>query len=206
MQFSTPFGSTAADRLRRLIDVTLALGGLTLCLPIFLVLAVWIKLDSYGPVFYRATRVGREGAAFRLYKFRSMVMDADRRGPAVTAAGDSRITRSGSFIRSTKLDELPQLINVLTGDMSLIGPRPEDPRYVALYSAEQRAILAYRPGITSPASLIFRHEERLLQGADWENLYRTQIMPIKVAIDLTYMSTRTLCSDLFVAIATLKAL
>jgi lipopolysaccharide/colanic/teichoic acid biosynthesis glycosyltransferase len=109
-------------------------------------------------------------------------------------------------LRGTKLDELPQLINVLRGEMSLIGPRPEDPRYVELYTAEQRAILAYRPGITSPASLAFRHEEQLLQGPEWESLYRAQVMPIKIAIDLTYMGSRSLRSDVRVVAATLKAL
>lgn len=196
----------AADLLRRVIDQVAAVLGLLICSPIFLVLAVWIKLDSQGPVFYRATRVGREGACFHLYKFRSMVYNADRNGPAVTASGDSRVTRSGHFIRRTKLDELPQLLNVFAGDMSLIGPRPEDPRYVALYTPEQRAVLAFRPGITSPASLAFRHEEQLLQGPDWELMYREQVMPTKIAIDLTYMSRRNLRTDWDVILATLKAL
>jgi lipopolysaccharide/colanic/teichoic acid biosynthesis glycosyltransferase len=191
---------------RRLIDMLAAMGGLAVLSPLLAVLAVWIKLDSPGPVLYAARRTGRGGNPFRLYKFRSMTADADRSGPAITGAGDRRVTRAGRFLRGTKLDELPQLINVLRGEMSLIGPRPEDPRYVDLYTEEQRAILAYRPGITSPASLAFRHEEQLLQGSDWESMYRTQVMPIKVAIDLAYMASRSLRTDLQVIVATLKAL
>jgi len=120
------------DRARRALDVAASLAGLILLSPLFLLIAARIKLDSPGPVFYRAQRVGRGGVLFRLYKFRSMVAGADKRGPGITAAGDDRVTRVGRFLRRTKLDELPQLINVLTGDMSLVGPRPEDPRYVAL--------------------------------------------------------------------------
>jgi lipopolysaccharide/colanic/teichoic acid biosynthesis glycosyltransferase len=191
---------------RRLIDVLSAAGGLAVLSPLLAALAVWIKLDSRGPVFYRARRAGRGGAPFRLYKFRSMTVGADQSGPAITSAGDRRVTQAGRFLRGTKLDELPQLINVLRGEMSLIGPRPEDLRYVDLYTVEQRGILAYRPGITSPASLAFRHEEQLLQGPDWESLYRTQVMPIKIAIDLAYMESRSLRSDLRVVTATLKAL
>lgn len=196
----------AGEGVCRLIDLTAAAGGLLALTPLFLLLALWIKLDSPGPVFYRAPRVGRGGASFRLYKFRSMVSDAASRGPAITAAGDGRITRAGRFIRRSKLDELAQLLNVLAGDMSLVGPRPEDPAYVALYTAEQRPILAYRPGITSPASLAFRHEEQLLRGADWDALYRGEIMPIKLAIDLAYMGQRSLRSDLRVILATIKML
>ena len=124
---------------------------------------------------------------FRLYKFRRMVSDADKQGPGITATGDSRITRVGRFLRRTKIDELPQLINVLSGDMSLVGPRPEDPRYVTLYTPEQRRVLAVRPGITSAASLAYRHEEQLLAGADWETVYREEVLPAKLAIDLEYL-------------------
>jgi lipopolysaccharide/colanic/teichoic acid biosynthesis glycosyltransferase len=206
MPCSRSFANIAANGLHRLIDLVAAAAGLAVLSPLFLVLAIWIKLDSAGPVFYRARRAGREGVPFRLYKFRSMAVGADRSGPAITSAGDRRITRAGRVLRSSKLDELPQLINVLRGEMSLIGPRPEDPCYVDLYTDDQRAILAHRPGITSPASLAFRHEEQLLQGPDWETMYRTQLMPIKIAIDLTYMSRRSLRSDIQVVAATLKAL
>jgi lipopolysaccharide/colanic/teichoic acid biosynthesis glycosyltransferase len=154
------------------------------------------SVDSAGPIFYRAQRVGKDGVLFYLYKFRSMTAGADKQGPGITAAGDSRVTRVGRFLRRTKLDELPQLINVLKGEMSLVGPRPEDPRYVALYTPEQRPVLAARPGITSAASLQYRHEEQLLSGADWETVYRQEVMPAKINIDLAYWQKRTVWSDL----------
>lgn len=187
---------TVVDAVRRTVDVVVALAGLIVLLPLLIGLAIWVLCDSRGPVFYRAVRVGRFGLPFRLYKFRTMIVNADRVGPGITTAQDKRITRSGRFLRRTKLDELPQLINVLKGDMSLVGPRPEDPRYVALYTGEQQPILAVRPGITSAASLTYRHEERLLSGRDWEIQYIETVMPAKVALDLDYESHRTLWSDL----------
>ena len=196
----------AADGFRRLLDVIAAAGGLIVLSPLFLLTAVLIKRDSPGPVFYRARRVGKDGHEFRLYKFRSMVADADRQGPGITASGDSRVTRVGLMLRRTKLDELPQLINVLTGDMSLVGPRPEDPRYVALYTDEQRQVLAVRPGITSAASLTYRDESALLAGEDWERQYIQEIMPHKLAIDLDYQARRTLASDLNLILRTVLAL
>jgi lipopolysaccharide/colanic/teichoic acid biosynthesis glycosyltransferase len=198
--------ASAADAVRRLVDVVAALAGLIVLSPLFLALAVAIKRDSPGPVFYKARRVGRNGREFLLYKFRSMVADADRRGPGITAEGDQRVTKTGRFLRRTKLDELPQLINVLRGDMSLVGPRPEDPRYVALYTPEQQAVLQVRPGITSAASLAYRHEEQLLSGPDWEQVYRTEVMPSKLAIDLAYLSRRTLASDLQLVLQTVLAM
>src|SRR5262249_41340438 len=151
-------------------------------------------------VLYRGERVGRDGRLFRLYKFRSMRVG--EAGPAITRAADARVTRVGALLRRTKLDELPQLLNVLAGHMSLVGPRPEAPRYVAMYSAEQRRILSARPGITSPASLLYRGEEAQLVGDDWERLYVEEIMPAKLRIDLEYLDRRTLGSDLGVIIAT----
>lgn len=195
-----------AERSGRLLDIGAAALGLALLSPLFLLVGLWIKLDSPGPVFYRAARVGRNGAPFRLYKFRSMVAGADRQGPGITATGDARVTRVGRFLRSTKLDELPQLINVLKGEMSLVGPRPEDPRYVALYTPEQCCVLAVRPGITSAASLAFRHEEQLLAGEDWETLYREQVLPAKLAIDLAYLERRTAFSDLRLVFRTIAAI
>ena len=195
----------AADTLRRLLDLVASLAGLTLLSPFFVLIALLIALDSPGPVFYRGQRVGRHGRLFRLYKFRSMVVSADPQGPGITAAGDARITRVGRFLRRAKLDELPQLINVLLGDMSLVGPRPEDPRYVAFYTPEQRRVLSVRPGITSPASLAFRHEEQLLAGEDWETHYRTRVLPDKLALDLAYLTRRTLLSDLALILRTLAA-
>jgi lipopolysaccharide/colanic/teichoic acid biosynthesis glycosyltransferase len=168
--------------------------------------ALLIKLDTPGPVFYRARRIGRGGRPFELLKFRSMVTGAGQLGPGLTIAGDGRITRSGRWLRQTKVDELPQLFNVLKGEMSLVGPRPEDPRYVALYSAEQRRVLAVRPGITSPASIRYRGEEALLAGADWEQTYTGRIMPDKLQRELAYLARRTLWSDLAVLWQTALAL
>lgn len=196
----------AADCVRRLLDIIASMAGLAVLSPLFVLVGLWIKLDSPGPVFYRAPRVGQDGRLFRLYKFRSMVIDADKRGPGITAAGDTRITSVGRFLRRTKIDELPQLINVLRGDMSLVGPRPEDPRYVAFYTPEQRRVLAVRPGITSAASLIYRHEEQLLSGEDWETIYRTKVLPEKLAIDLAYLEQRTLGSDLKLIFRTIAAM
>jgi lipopolysaccharide/colanic/teichoic acid biosynthesis glycosyltransferase len=170
--------------------------GLVLLSPLWLLIAFLIRLDSKGSIFYKANRVGLEGKLFRLYKFRSMTVGADTQGPGITTAGDPRVTRMGAFIRRSKLDELPQLWNVCKGDMSLVGPRPEDPRYVALYTPEQRAILQVRPGITSAASLAYRHEEQMLAGPDWESLYCTEVMPTKIAIDLAYLEQRSLLTDL----------
>jgi lipopolysaccharide/colanic/teichoic acid biosynthesis glycosyltransferase len=188
------------------LEILISLLGLLLLSPLFLAVALLIKLDTPGPVFYRARRIGRGGRPFELLKFRSMVTGAGRLGPGLTIAGDGRITRSGRWLRQTKVDELPQLFNVLKGEMSLVGPRPEDPRYVALYSAEQRRVLAVRPGITSPASIRYRGEEALLDGADWEQTYTGRIMPDKLQRELAYLARRTLWSDLAVLWQTALAL
>lgn len=190
----------------RLLDLVASLLGLVLLSPLLLLVAVLVKLDSSGPVFYRAERVGQGGQPFQLYKFRSMVRDADQQGPGITTAGDSRITRLGCLLRRTKIDELPQLWNVCKGDMSLVGPRPEDPRYVALYTPDQRQVLAARPGLTSPASVRYRHEEEVLQGADWERVYVEQVMPQKLEIERQYLAQRTLWTDVRVLAHTLRAL
>lgn len=180
----------------RLIDVLAAALGLLILSPLLLALALWVKLSSPGSIFYRARRVGRGGQPFHLYKFRTMVADADRQGPGITTATDSRITPVGRFLRRTKLDELPQLLNVLQGEMSLVGPRPEDPRYVALYTAEQQRVLQVRPGITSAASLRYRNESELLRGRDWETVYTQEILPHKLALELDYLRQRTFWRDL----------
>jgi lipopolysaccharide/colanic/teichoic acid biosynthesis glycosyltransferase len=192
--------------MRRFVDIVAAGIGLIVLSPLFLVLAIWIKRDSPGPVFYRAQRIGRNGIPFGLYKFRSMVVGADKAGPGITIAGDQRVTPSGRILRKYKLDELPQLINVVKGDMSLVGPRPEAPQYVALYDNRQRAVLSVRPGITSPASLHYRDEESLLQGQEWEQLYTGQIMPHKLEIELTYLQQRTLATDVQLILQTIGAL
>lgn len=182
--------------MKRIFDVSVALLGLIVLAPVFVIIGVWIKATSPGPVFYRARRVGQNGALFNLYKFRSMVANANRIGAGITAGDDPRITRAGRFLRRTKLDELPQLINVVQGDMSLVGPRPEDPRYVESYTAEQRRVLAVRPGITSWASVQYRHEEQLLSTATVDDVYRREIMPQKLALDLQYVDQQSLRLDL----------
>ncbi|HKS22076.1 MAG TPA: sugar transferase [Thermoanaerobaculia bacterium] len=190
--------------MRRLLDVAASVAGLIVLSPLLVAVAIAVKLSSRGPVLHRGERVGRGGALFTLYKFRSMRVGAA--GPAITAANDARVTAVGRFLRRTKLDELPQLINVLRGDMSLVGPRPEAPRYVALYDAEQRRILDARPGMTSPASLQYRDEEAQLVGEEWERHYIETIMPAKLRIDLDYLGRRTVVSDLRVIAGTIAAL
>ncbi len=183
---------------KRVLDLVLSVALLVLLSPLFLLIALLVRLSSPGPVFYRATRVGRQGKLFRLYKFRSMVVNADKVGPAITTAGDSRITPIGRRLRDTKLDELPQLINVLKGEMSLVGPRPEDPRYVKLYTPEQQGILRVAPGITSPGSIRYRHEEAQLSGPDWETKYVNEVLPAKLALDLEYVNKASVSQDLVV--------
>ena len=154
-------------------------------------------------MFFRSLRIGRNTRSFPLVKFRSMVVGAPALGPAITATGDPRITRVGSILRRMKVDELPQLVNVLRGEMSLVGPRPESPAYVALYSREQLAILEVKPGITSPASVRYRDEAEQLIGEDWEDRYVHEVLPIKLAIDLEYLGRRTFWSDIKVILSTL---
>ncbi len=179
----------------RPLDIALSAVLLVALSPLLLVIGLLVRLTSPGPALHRGRRAGQGGRPFDLLKFRSMRVDAAQAGPGITAAGDQRITPLGGLLRRTKLDELPQLLNVLKGDMSLVGPRPEDPRYVALYTPAQRRVLAVRPGITSPASVRYRAEEQLLTGADWEAVYVHQIMPDKLAIELDYLERRSLLAD-----------
>lgn len=190
----------------RPLDLGAAVAGLVLLAPLFAVAAIWVKLDSPGPVFYRARRVGKGEREFRAFKFRSMTVGSDRAGPGITVANDARVTRSGRFLRRTKIDELPQLLNVLRGEMGLVGPRPEDPRYVARYTPEQRELLRVRPGMTSPASLRYRREESVLTGPDWEEAYLGEVLPRKLALDLEYVRSRSSTSDLALVVRTLAAL
>jgi lipopolysaccharide/colanic/teichoic acid biosynthesis glycosyltransferase len=194
------------DAAKRICDLTFALLGLIFLLPLFGLIAIAIKLDSSGAIFFRGKRVGKDGVIFSIYKFRTMIADAAQRGPGITTGDDWRITRVGKFLRRTKLDELPQLLNVVKGEMSLVGPRPEDPAYVARYSPAERRVLSVLPGITSAASLAFRDEERLLQGRDWEVYYLETVMPRKLAIDLEYLARRNLWTDLGIILKTLLAL
>lgn len=186
--------------------MVVSLVGLVCLAPLFIIIAMAIRVSSPGPIFHRANRIGQGGQEFRLYKFRTMVNNADKQGPGITAAGDHRITPVGRILRRTKLDELPQLINVLRGEMSLVGPRPEDPRYVALYDEKQRAVLSVHPGITSLASVEYRSEEKILQGDDWEKLYIEKVMPEKLALDLRYIENQSLWSDIKIILKTLLSL
>jgi lipopolysaccharide/colanic/teichoic acid biosynthesis glycosyltransferase len=192
--------------LRRAMDLAGAATGLLILSPLLVAIAFAIRLHDGGPALYRSRRVGQDGRLFRLYKFRTMVVDADQQGPGITQTGDPRITTIGQWLRRTKLDELPQLLNVLRGEMSLIGPRPEDPRYVALYTPEEREVLRVRPGITSVASLAYRHEEALLFGADWELRYRGEVLPAKLALDRAYLARRTVWSDMHLILATIASM
>lgn len=192
--------------LKRIFDTMAAALGLLVLSPLLLSIALVIKLTSPGPVLHRARRVGLEGRMFALYKYRTMVVGAERLGAGVTAHDDPRVTGIGRLLRQTKLDELPQLINVFKGDMSLVGPRPEDERYVALYTPEQRRVLTVRPGITSWASIQFRHEEQLLSVGNVDEVYRLQVMPTKLALELAYLERRSFGLDLLILARTLRAL
>jgi lipopolysaccharide/colanic/teichoic acid biosynthesis glycosyltransferase len=191
---------------KRVFDVLISAVALLLLSPFLLLVALLVHLDSPGPALFRPRRVGLDGVEFRLFKFRTMVEDAPALGPGITTSDDQRITRAGRFLRRVKIDELPQLINVLCGEMSLVGPRPEAPEYVALYSPEQRRVLSVRPGITSPASIRFRDEQARLTGPDWEAHYIDQIMPEKLAIDLRYVQDANFWLDLRILFETLFAL
>lgn len=192
---------------KRVFDLVVAIPGLVIVSPLFLVATVWIKLDSPGPVFFRQIRVGRLGRRFRIYKFRTMVVDAERSGRQITPENDHRITRSGRLLRKSKLDELPQLINVIRGEMSLVGPRPEVPRYVEQYTPEQQAVIALTPGITDPASIRYRDEGELLAASDSpEDLYITHLMPEKIRINLEYADRATVLTDIGVLLRTLVSL
>ena len=177
----------------RFFDFILSLVGLVVLAPIFIVLAIWIKTDSKGPVFYKQVRVGQNGIDFGLFKFRSMVVDADKKGLITVGGRDPRITRSGYVIRKYKLDELPQLINVLVGDMSLVGPRPEVKKYVELYTDEQQKVLSVKPGITDYASIEYMDENEILgKSTDPEKTYIEEIMPEKIKYNMKYIKNRSL--------------
>lgn len=192
----------------RLIDFIASLFGLIVLLPVFLLIAIWIKLDDRrGTVFYKQTRVGRNGIDFGLYKFRSMYADSDRLGLITVGGRDPRITRSGFYIRKYKLDELPQLINVLKGEMSMVGPRPEVRKYVDLYTEEQRRVLTVRPGITDYASIEYLDENTLLaQSADPDKTYIEEIMPAKIELNMKFINNPSLSEYLKIIFKTITAI
>lgn len=193
--------------MKRLFDIIASGCGLLVLSPVFIIVAIWIKLDSQGPVFYRQTRVGRYNNDFRIFKFRSMRVGSDK-GSLVTIGGrDPRVTRSGYFIRKFKIDELPQLINVFTGDMSLVGPRPEVRHYVNFWTPEQMRVLDVRPGITDPASIRFRNENELLEKADDpERYYIDVIMQEKIKLYLEYVEKSSFWYDIKLIFQTFKVI
>jgi lipopolysaccharide/colanic/teichoic acid biosynthesis glycosyltransferase len=189
---------------KRLFDLGWTLLGLLLLSPLFLAVAVAIKLDDGGPVFFRQERVGYQGRPFRIWKFRTMVVNAEAVGRQITVGGDPRITRIGCWLRKAKLDELPQLVNVLVGEMSLVGPRPEVPRYVALYTPEQRRVLDLVPGITDPASIKYRDENDVLARAtDPDRAYIDEVMPEKLRINLAYAGRQNIAADFVIILRTI---
>jgi lipopolysaccharide/colanic/teichoic acid biosynthesis glycosyltransferase len=184
--------------LKRIFDAIFSCLGLILLLPLFIIIAILIKLDSSGPVFYRGVRVGKDGKSFKIYKFRSMVADAEKKGGPSTSKTDTRVTKIGKLIRRCKLDEFSQLINVLKGEMSLVGPRPEVQFYVDMMSDEERKIiLSVRPGITDWASIWNSHEEDILKdSSDPEKVYQEKIRPEKIRLQMKYVKERTFLTDL----------
>lgn len=190
--------------MKRLVDILLSLFGLLVLLPFFVVAAVAIVLDSKGGVFFLQTRVGKDNKDFKLFKFRTMGVDAERMGQLTIGGNDSRITRVGHFLRRYKLDELPQLLNVLLGDMSLVGPRPEVRRYVDLYTPEQQQVLSIKPGLTDYASIKYADESELLAKAENpEQFYIETVMPDKLAINLKYIKSRSLAMDMGILFKTI---
>lgn len=190
--------------LKRIFDITLSLLGLILLLPFMLIIAILIKIDSKGSIFFRQVRVTKNGREFKIFKYRTMRVGSDKYSQ-ITVGKDDRITKIGLFLRKYKLDEIPQLINVFIGDMSLVGPRPEVPKYVALYTEEQREILKVRAGITDYASIEFSNENDILADeADPEKAYIEKIMPRKIELNKKYLSKISVITDIKIILLTIK--
>ena len=193
--------------LKRLFDITFSFLLIILLVPLFLIIAVLVKLDSRGPVFFLQTRVGKNNRDFKLFKFRTMHVDADKKGLLTVGHRDSRITRVGYNLRRYKLDELPQLFNVLIGDMSVVGPRPEVRKYVDMYDERQQRVVSVRPGITDFASIRYVNENELLKNTENpEKLYIDEIMPAKLELNLKYIENRHFFKDLKIILLTVKAI
>ena len=190
--------------LKRIFDIISSLFGLILLLPFMIIIAILIKLDSKGPIFFKQVRVTKNGREFKIFKYRTMRVGSDKYSQ-ITVGKDSRITKVGDFLRKYKLDEIPQLINVLIGDMSLVGPRPEVPKYVALYTEEQREILKVRAGITDYASIEFSNENDILANeTDPEKAYIEKIMPRKIELNKKYLSEISIMTDIKIILLTIK--
>ena len=193
--------------LKRTMAIVCALIGLLVLSPILVLIALAIKMDSPGPVFYRQERTGRGGVPFSLFKFRSMHIDADRLQAITVGKRDARITSAGHFLRRFKLDEFPQLINVLKGDMSLVGPRPELKKFTDLYTTGQRLVLSVRPGITDPASIRFRNENEMLEGkTDPIDYYIHEILPVKLSLNLQYIQDQSVLKDIRIIFMTVVSI
>ncbi|WP_026885798.1 sugar transferase [Clostridium beijerinckii] len=189
---------------KRIFDFICSTLGLIVLSPILIVIAIRIKTDSDGPVFFKQIRIGEKNKEFEILKFRTMVVDAEKLGRQITVGNDSRITKIGAFLRKYKLDELPQLINVFKGDMSLVGPRPEVPRYVKMYNEEQRRVLEVKPGITDLASIRYRDENDLLGEAENpDDFYINTIMPDKLALNLEYINKNNIFLDIYIILKTI---
>lgn len=190
--------------MKRLFDITASFFGILILSPLLIFIGLWVGLSSKGGVFYKQIRVGKNNKDFKLYKFRSMRVNSDKQGLLTVGSKDSRITKAGYSIRKYKIDELPQLFNVLKGDMSFVGPRPEVRRYVDLYSEEQMKVLSVRPGITDPASIKYRNENDLLSSeSNPEQYYIQHIMPDKLKINIDYINTRTFFKDIKIIFQTI---
>jgi len=182
--------------IKRTFDIITSLFVIVILSPLFIVISVWILIDSKGGIFYKQIRVGKNGKEFKLLKFRSMKTGADKSGQ-LTVGNDARVTRVGHFIRKTKIDEFPQLLNIIKGDMSVVGPRPEVPKYVALYNEEQMRVLSVRPGLTDLASLKYFNEQEVLgKSLDPEKTYIEEVMPEKLRLNLQYVSQRSFYLDM----------
>lgn len=193
--------------MKRFFDFLVSSLGLLILTPFFILIAILIKLDSKGPVFYLQSRVGQGGQQFKLFKFRTMYIGADRGNAITVGQRDPRITRAGYYLRKFKLDELPQLLNVLAGTMSLVGPRPEVKKFVDLYTPEQHQVLTIKPGITDYASIEFRNENELLAGKpDPIDFYIREIMPVKLALNLKYLQSQSFWGDLVIIFRTLVSI
>lgn len=189
---------------KRIFDLFFSIVGILALLPVYIIVALAIKIDSRGPILFKQVRVGKDQTPFKILKFRTMCLDAEKKGGQITVGGrDPRVTQVGYYLRKFKLDELPQLFNVFLGEMSLVGPRPEVPRYVELYTTEQLQVLSVRPGITDLASIEFSNENEILaQYEDPEKAYREEIMQKKLALNLQYIHTKSLSGDIMLILKT----
>lgn len=190
--------------IKRLFDIVFSISGILILSPFFILISILVMVTSAGGAFYRQVRVGKNGKEFKLFKFRTMRMGSDKAGALTIGMRDSRITRIGYYLRKYKLDELPQLFNVLIGDMSFVGPRPEVPKYVALYTPEQKSVLKVKPGITDYASIVYSEENALLANAENpEELYINKVMPAKLKLNMRYIQDMSLRTDMGIILKTI---